>query len=560
MKAIYYGPDTTTNSDSLLGSILSPISGIVAVDTETISLSDNTIIGIGLCANGTNSFYFPLIPVMSEVLFEILDLLARKDITKVLHNATFDIIALRKFCRQWKLPEIDVDNIQDTSLLAQNNGLEPDLHTLGNKYLQEYNLFTVQSLLAEARIRENKKIVNMLDVPINDVARKCNNDVRVTFNLLPKLRELSTDRTWDSYRVDIKLLSKLKHIEDRGFKLDHDVLEQKHSDLTTKIEYLRAICENEGFNPGSTQQVGMVLAQRGMVMPLTKSGKQLDTSEEQLEKLSHPLAKVVLEYRGATKLDSTYVVPWLNSDRAFTHFRLDLSTGRLASFDRNMQNIPPDLRNVFNPDNDIFTWGDMSQAEMRVFAYLSQDPVMLEAYTTNKSLHEITFRAIYPHLQFDKTTDWYVKSKTFNFAMIFNASDNVIAAQTKTTVPETHRVKQEWFKLYPRAYPFMQECMAVQSEYVEDIFGRKMRLPDANIYGPTHVNTCKINYPVQGSTASINKRALLYIMDNVSGEDIRLQVHDEFVNDGPIVFPKEIDEIYPGLVIPFEVKEGPKWS
>ena len=142
----------------------------------------------------------------------------------------------------------------------------------------------------------------------------------------------------------------------------------------------------------------------------------------------------------------------------------------------------------------------------------------------------------------------------------FNASDNVIAAQTKTTVPETHRVKQEWFKLYPRAYPFMQECMAVQSEYVEDIFGRKMRLPDANIYGPTHVNTCKINYPVQGSTASINKRALLYIMDNVSGEDIRLQVHDEFVNDGPIVFPKEIDEIYPGLVIPFEVKEGPKWS
>src|SRR3990167_10324854 len=191
--------------------------------------------------------------------------------------------------------------------------------------------------------------------------------------------------------------------------------------------------EEEGFSISSPQQVGMYLANHKIVLPVTKSGRQLDTSEEVLAKLNNPIADEVLEYRSLRKTDSTYVVPFIGKDRQYTHFRLDLATGRLASKGldceqhtcTNQQNVPAYLRDMYEPDNNIFTWGDMSQAEMRTFAFMTKDPVMAQAYRDGVSIHEVTFKAIYPWLDYqteknNPESEWYRLAKSFNFAMIFN--------------------------------------------------------------------------------------------------------------------------------------------
>lgn len=266
----------------------------------------------------------------------------------------------------------------------------------------------------------------------------------------------------------------------------------------------------------------------------------------------------MLEYRGIRKLLSTYIEPYLDADRGYTNFRLDLSTGRLASFNNNFQNIPPELRSIFNPDNGVFSFSDMSQAEMRTFAFITKDPVMAKAYRDNISIHEVTFKAIYPNKVYDKDSHWYTLAKSFNFAMIFNAEAGTLSSRFKVPLREATDTKNGWLGLYNVGHKWMQDTMNTECYYVEDIFGRKMLLPDL-FRGQKHIDTCKISYTIQGSVASANKRALLYTMQQ-DNPDMRLQVHDEFIVDGEYTFRKELDELYPGLYIPFEHKKSKKWS
>lgn len=568
MKVIYHGTDLS-NSDILLEKLYHPVGLYIAVDVETISLNDKTIIGFGIATSPNDSFYIPVLPERSEIFYRAYSLLTRKDITKVYHNGNFDIEGFRQLSLSLNIPEPDYWNIQDTALLANNCGLPPDLHTLGEVILGDYSLFTIPELLEQARQSTGKKNVTMLDVPLADVAKKCCNDVRTTFRLVDGIRNhvYYNSSVESCYQVDLELTSKLKKLERKGFRLNHKVLVDRINNLRLLAEEYENWGNELGFNISSGKQVGDWLSRVPIVLPLTKGGKQLDTSEEVLEKVNHPVAKNVLGYRSIKKTLSTYCEPNLNETRLYTHFRLDLSTGRLASYGMdcpdhrcsNLQNIPPELRDMFTPDNDIFTSGDMSQAEMRTFAWFTKDPVMKKAYDDGVSIHEVTFRKLYPQLEYNKDIHEYTIAKGFNFAVIFDAGDSELAKRFKVPIRQASALKREWFDLYKVGYNWMEEKKTDSNNtYVEDIYGRKMRLPDA-FRGQKHIDTCKINYTIQGSVASINKRALLKILNANDGEDIRLQVHDEFVNDGDYEFDKELDEIYPGLYIPFEVKKGKVW-
>ena len=558
MKVIYQGT-SLLQGDKLIEQLLNP-GRIIACDIETVSLTNKTIIGFGIAISPTDAFYIPVYPETSEILPLAYLLLTRKDITKYYHNGNFDIIGLRDFAKEHHFPEPDVWNIGDTNIMANVSGLWPDLHTLGNRILNNYDLFTIQELLEKARQETGRKDVTMLDVPLEMVARKCCNDVLTTFRLIEPLQAQLTDQTRECYEVDLKLTSHLKEVEKKGFALDHDYLEQQYNKLIVEAEIYEDWAYELGFNIASPAQVGMYLANQRVVLPLTKSGKQLDTSEEVLERVKHPAAAEILKYRGIRKQLSTYIEPNLHRSRVFTHFRLDLSTGRLASFDDNLQNIPPDLRSMYNPDSGIFTWGDMSQAEMRMFAHFSQDPVMLQAYRDGISIHEVTFRGIYPDLPYDKSSHYYTLAKSFNFAMIFNAEDGTLSSRFKVPFKLARQTKQDWLSLYSVGHDWMQKTLDIDSDYVEGIDGRRMRLPNEFERGRKHRDTCKISYTIQGSVASANKRALLKVLESSHPPDFRLQVHDEFVIDGEYDFPKYLDTIFPGVYIPFEKKSGVKWN
>lgn len=550
----YRGPDLDTALERL------ECAPVLAVDTETVNLKDHTCIGIGIYIADDEGFYFPTYPEPDENLPLVMYLLSDPERTKVYHNGqNFDLPVLDKLAREegWNPPD-DV-NYQDTAIMANVGGLPGSLERLGKEWLGFKDLFSIKDLF------ELNKTNSMLDVPTDQVAQKCLNDCRTTWKLYHWLPEQTNSRAMECYEVDRQLIHGLRTIEPKGLALRPAVLREYDERLRRALTEIRAECDAEGFNPGSPQQVGIILASRGNILPFTKNKRGLQTSERVLLDVEDPLAETILDYRGKAKLLNSYIQPWLEKDRAYTHFRLDLATGRLASGkinawdekNRNLQNVPPDIREVFKPDSGIWTWADYSQVELRVLAFVSQDKVMMAEYLkVEPDLHSVTAQA---------TGLSRSGGKTFNFAMVFGASDYHLSRTLKVPIEKVKHFKAQWKATFREANRFMDRQMYEHGEWVETAFGRRCRLPEPQPdaeYSPrrfeAHVQKCAVNYPVQGTAADIIKRAMLGLLkDSV---DIRLQVHDELLVDGDYYFPDWINRIHPELYTPFETKKGPVWS
>src|SRR3990172_6118105 len=331
----YLGPEDY-DQESLVARLKAEQPTILSIDTETVSLKDRRIIGIGIGLNQREAVYFPVWPYRSKHLDLAWRLLATYS-TKVFHNAMYDLTAITDYM---ELQVEDIDAISD--------------------------------ILPERK--------TMLDLPLEVVANKCMRDCLATIRLYYKQGgpewwgpdghawsyEPSYFGGWDPlepdsyhvspqmkdcYQVDMRLIPLLMRMSRRGIALRPDRVESWYRRVRKQVQVYEEICEKEGFEPSKNQQVGYVLASRGNFLPFTKSGKQLKTDNEVLENLNYPLAVVVLQYRKYSKLKGTYLEPWLDEERAYTNFRLDLSTARLSSFDRNMQNIPVPIRDVFEPDS-----------------------------------------------------------------------------------------------------------------------------------------------------------------------------------------------------------------
>lgn len=524
---------------------------VLAVDTETINIKDNTCIGIGIQWSDTEAAYFQVLPYTSNYLPEVMRILGDRERTKIYFNGMFDLRVLKELAFDEGYDQPDSTNIDDASIMAQIQGY-PDhsLYTLTKQLLSYENPLSIKELLLAAG-----KKATMLDVPMEDVAEKCLNDVWSTWNLFYKLASgVPNMRNEDCYRVDIQCIPILFKMESKGLALREKVLEEHYVTLRRELLKAEQECDQWGFKPGSGQQVGYVLASKGHILPFTASKRQLRTDEEALENIDDPLVETILSWRHASKLLSTYVEPWMQTDRAYTHFRLDLSTGRLASFNRNFQNIPPDMRAVFAPDKRKFSWMDYSQIELRVLAHISKDDRMLQAYLTGDDLHQITASAA------GATRS---QGKTVNFAMVFGASDKVIARNAKVDIKRVAEIRRVWKDLYPGAAAYMARQQYTHGDYVESDFGRRMGLP---VYNPevnnnprafeAHVQKCAINWPIQSTAADIIKRAMITMED----ADLRVQVHDELVVDGEYEFDKNLAHIHPELHTPYEVTVDYSWK
>ena len=550
----YRGPDRDTAIDRLMQAQL------LAADTESVSLNDFSCVGIGVYISDEEGFYFPAFPEPSPYLSLITGILGDPERTKIWHNgANFDLLVLDKLYKDEGLTPPDDTDIEDTSIMAQVYGLPASLQRLGEEWLGVTGLFSIQDLF---RLHGAS---NLLGVPEEHTAEKCLNDCNTTWKLFHYLNSRLSQEQRDCYEVDRELISILRLVEKRGLRLRPNIIEETYERLKAEATSIFLECQSEGFNPGSPSQVGFVLATRGNVLPLTKSKKALMSGEEILEELDDPLAGTILKYRHATKLLSSYIEPWRGKSRAYTHFRLNLATGRLASgrynawdtVNRNLQNVPPDLREIFGPDNKIWSWADHGQIELRVLAYVSQDRVMMEEYAKeNPDLHSITARAV----GLDRAG-----GKTFNFAMVFGASDRHLSRTLRVPIEQVRVFKSNWKQVYTGANTFMNRQMYNHGDYVETAFGRRCRLPepqeDADVNPrrfESHVQKCAINYPIQGTAADIVKRGMRML--HRQGVDLRLQVHDEYLVDGPWEPGPELAHIHPELYTPFELKQGVVWS
>lgn len=536
---------------------------LLAVDMESVSLNDLTAIGIGVYVSPEEGMYFPIFPEPSEHLPLVLGKVADKSVTKIYHNGIgFDLEVLSRLARDEGYGQPDDTNIEDTSIMAQVWGLPASLERLGREWCGYDDLFGIKELL------ELNRASDMLGVPTQQVAEKCLNDCRTTYNLYQWLTGVIQPRQYDCYSVDRQLIHVLRTIESKGLGLRQGLLEEYQERLSRDIVRIKRECEAEGFDPGSNLQVGYVLASRGNILPFTKGKRrQLATGEDVLEELDDPLAKVVLDYRGKVKLLSSYVTPWLGKDRAYTHFRLDLATGRLASgrinawdsVNRNLQNVPPAMREIFRPDNKIWTWADWSQQELRILAYVSQDKAMMAEYAKPKpDLHSMLAEAA--GISRDA-------GKTFNFARVYGAGDKQLHKKTGVALKEVPRVRAILESLFPESQRWINYRMTHHDEYAETLFGRRCRLPEmreeqiANTNPrafEAHVAKCAVNYTIQGTGADMAKRAMLKLFKE--GHDLRLQVHDELLVDGDWEPEPWLANIHDELYTPYDVKQGVVWS
>lgn len=561
----FYYRGLETNAESALSKLEQ--ASCIAVDMETVSTNDLTALGIGIYISPVEGFYFPLFPTRSEHAPLAMWKISHPDVTKIYWNGNgFDLEVLDRFADDEGFAKPDDLNYQDAAYAARASGLTGSLQQGGEEELGMRDLFSIQDLFTEYNAK------GMLGVPEERIAEKCLNDCRTTYMMHLLLDARMNNGQRDSYEVDRKLIPVLRRVQKKGLRLRPGLLEQYKRDLERSVFRVKSQCDLEGFNPGSPQQVGYILGSRNNVLPFKRGSKKptLNTSEEVLESLDDPLAKLVLDYRHDSKLLSTYVLPWLGKDRAYTHLRLDLSTGRLASgkvtdydeLNRNLQNIPPHMRDIFDPDNGIWSWADHGQIELRVLAFIARDTAMMAEYAKAKpDLHQATAdtaRKYVPNFTRDS-------GKTFNFARVFGAGDRQLSRKTGVPLKDVPAVRAAMASIFPQSEAWIMYQTRNHGTTVEDIFGRTMRLPEYHETETSnkrafemHVAKCAVNYSVQGSAANIMKRGML-LLDKYDF-DTRLSVHDEYLCDGDYDFPEELAHIHPELHTPFETKKGVVWT
>jgi len=538
----YYGEDEPT-SKTYKELLVDSSPKLIGVDVETISLKERIAIGVGISIKPLTSFYFVLFPEPSAAT--PWHLLKDNTITKVFHNALFDLSALREY-------EIDNTNIKDTNVMAR---------LLCHKFNKLVDLSWKHNMEVHEAGEFIPKGGTTLDVEQAVMAKKCMQDSGAGLKLYYEFWE-DTDHNY--LDVEMQTIPIMIEMSNRGLLIDQERRQQVEDELTEQSGYYKNICSDVGFNPGSPQQVAYTLAARGAYsgftkLPFTKGwGKRsLSTAEEVLDKMDDPLASVVLQYRKHSKLLSTYIKPWAKEERATTHFHLDAATGRPSSTDRNMQNIPgkkstiTNCRNILLPDFGIFTDMDWSQLELRILAYLSQDKEMLHIFETGGDIHQSTAE----FLDIDRGI-----AKNVNFALIYGATDETLMETAHIrSLNRAKELKHNMFQLYTGVGDWIETVQhnATSNYRARTLFGRNLRLPTVDEERLDGIQRKAVNYPIQGSAAEILKRGLILCKDL----PMVLQVHDELLVDGfiPDYRFKPLEDIAP-FHTPVGIKYLERWE
>ena len=367
--------------------------------------------------------------------------------------------------------------------------------------------------------------------------------------------------------IERPLLPVLFRMENTGISLDAALLKTESTELGAQIEQLAADAEKAAghpFNLSSPKQLAQILfVEQGIpVVKKTASGSP-STDEEVLTELAldYPLPKLILEHRRLTKLRSTYLdkLPTMvdRDGRIHTTFGQAVAvTGRLASSDPNLQNIPtrtPEGRRIREAFVPRTGWSivdaDYSQVELRIMAHLSQDEGLLSAFARGEDIHRSTASEVF-NVPLDQVTPNERRmAKVINFGLIYGMSAFGLAQQMGLDRKVAQNYVDQYFHRFPGVKRYMEKTRALAAEqgYVETAFGRRLWVPDIRASRPmvrAAAERAAINAPMQGTAADVIKRAMIAVDAWLRGEGLEsrllLQVHDELVIETP---PEEMERV-----------------
>lgn len=517
MTVVHYG--SNINPHTLWESILLEPTQRVGIDTETMSVSDITMLGLGLAPTPDDGFYItPDDPDFNLVV----SWLQSTDVSKIYHNAPFDLRVLRDYSP-------NVDNVDDTAMMAR-------LYPEHSAVLEDCSFWVQRQTQSMSHVFAEHGVSRVVDLPFEVLAKKCCQDAMATRALYDYYAERIDMEYYNWLRPMFGILTK---ISQQGIRLDQGRLQELNAHYGQKIMKYRQLCQAQGFKVSSPQQVGHYLALRGNFLPLTRKGGQLISDDEHLTKLQDPMAHVILEYRHASKMESTYIRPFLGKERAYTTLRMEAGTGRVNSTnagkdqpDRNLQNIPKQaekgdiasVRGAFIPDNGMFTKIDQSQAELRILAVLSKDPEMQALFERGEDIHQWVV---------DRTNLSRTHAKNLNFGLMYGGDVQTIADFLHMSdLSHVQGLMDMYKEMFPQAWDWFLEMeeLGISQGYVTTLKGRKLGLPTEQ--GEKHMHNSARCYPIQG-TAAESIFELMMDPEILQHLDItRLQIHDELILDG----------------------------
>jgi DNA polymerase I len=535
----------------------------IALDTETTSTDPMraNLVGISLAVQGGEGYYIPVGHRTGETQLPLEQVMQ----------------ALRPFLGDSR-KSIVGHNLKYDSLMMSQNGLtparlsfdtmiaewlvDPGSRHLGLKDMADAYL-DVRMTHIEELIGKGKNQINMAEVPVEKAAPYAGADAEVTFRLVPVLEKRMQEHNSTKLfqEIEMPLIPVLAKMEQAGVALDTNFLQVMSVELTqrlTEIETQIFAKVGYSFNLNSTQQLSKVLFETLALEPPDRRKKtasgHFSTSADVLDELrgKHPVIDWMLEFRELAKLKSTYVdsLPLeVNpvTGRVHTSFNQTGSvTGRLASSDPNLQNIPTRTeigrrvrQSFIAAEGKVLLSVDYSQIELRIVAHMSGDEAMLKAFHAGQDIHAATAAAIYsvPLDQINKEQRRH--AKTINFGLIYGMSPFGLSRSTDLTLGEAEEFVKAYFRQFPGVKQYLDQIrrLAASQGYVETLLGRRRYFPNlANLTNPQLRNREEreaINAPIQGTAADIMKIAMVRLQKGLEKAGLtarlQLQVHDELV-------------------------------
>ena len=571
-----------------------------AFDTETDGLDgmQDHLVGISVAVRPHEAWYLPLPEDMEEaktLLRPLVPFFADPEKVKVAQNGKFDL----KFLSRYDLRA--VPPLWDTMLAHYL--LDPEARH-GLDHLSE-TLLRYRPIPIEQLIGKGSKQRNMRQLEPKEVLPYAAEDADLTLQLYRHLRpRIEGEEHLRSlfYDIEMPLVGVLLEMEQAGVRVDVDLLESAIVDLSTELERIeedfRRYTPEDPVNINSPKEVGdFLFGHLGLSeKPKKTRTGQYSTREEDLEMVAdrHPAVRLVLDYRGLSKLVNTYLVPLpmmvnpMTGRIHTTYHQAKTATGRLSSSDPNLQNIPVrdeqgrEIRKAFtanDPDaGDLFVSADYSQVELRLMAHLSGDSSLIEAFRHGADIHAATAAKIFGIPREEVTGEMRRKAKTANFGIIYGISAFGLSARLGIPRGEAKELIDGYFSSFPGVKRYIDKAIeqAHKDGYVDTLFGRRRYIQNINSRNRNLVANAErmaINAPIQGTAADIIKVAMVRVARRLREEGFRsqmiLQVHDELCFTVPAeererlmaMVKEEMEQVLPSLSVPLiaDVGVGKNW-
>ena len=552
--------------------------GAFAFDTETTSLFplQAELVGISFSAKAGRAFYVPfnasppVVPGGRPALIEALrGVLTGPGLERAGQNYKYDALVLS--AAGLDLPPPDFDTMVASYCVAgttRRHGIDE----LALTY------FGIRKIPTREILGSGKKQVSMAEVMVEHVAEYACEDADVTWRLKEvlerEIEELGVGALF--HDLEMPLVPVLTAMERRGIRVDTSILEalgaEFEREIAEAVEDIHRL-SGEVFNVNSTRTLGAVLFEKlriqdqaGVRRPKrTKTGWATDFATLSASYAKVPIVARLLEYREVQKLKGTYLDPlpsYVNPRTGRVHCsfsQVTAATGRLASSDPNLQNIPvrtprgQRLREAFvprEPDWDaagkprewLLLSADYSQVELRIMAHLSGDEKLAQAFAEGRDIHTATAAVVFqvPEEAVDRLMR--SRAKAINFGLLYGMGPQRLARETELSVPEARQFIDRYFASFPRVREWIDATLegARANGFVETLLGRRRPIPDiasSDSRARAFAENAAVNTPVQGSAADVIKRAMIDLERRLEGSglagELLLQVHDELLLEVP---------------------------